>query len=621
MRLTAPGLLPAIVLLAQAAAFDAWHLDDLYTLATERLDPVVSPNAVSSHVHRILGGSNFGANYNYDQALASKCTTASVQKDNSNYWLPQLFWMENNTFIPLEAHTRFYYILIREDDNTPIKPFPPGLRMLVGQPNAKSAAETGLPDNTAVFICQRDHYKPVNQDVKADNFNFPTDCPDGIQTLLKFPPCWDGKNLYKTDGSHMAYTDNSIYGACPVSHPVRLPAIMLEYIFRTDKLRPGVVVKNKLVWANGDTTGYGMHGDFVNGWDVDVLNKALTDTRCVTQGEMTMTDCPVFAAYADDAKAQSCKPARGVVDSYADGVPLKTLPGCNKPWSSGPKPTCSPAIPNPILPRALTGTDGSLIYTGSAYNTTTTSPTVNGWTRKGCIGGPTTTLVDPIQYTDAGLTVQRCAAYCEEWGMSYMGVFSGQYCQCAKAIYSSALVFASSNCDTKCVGNSAQTCGGNGKLELYSKPSSTVVHHSLVSDPQYIGCLRDGVGTRALTTAYVSYSPMTIEWCKTFCVSRGARLAALEFGRACMCGDQWAGGGTPMPQSFCNSPCSGNQYQFCGGPQISISAYNLSLPGTISYAVSSAVSSASKALTAAAVTTTKTTARRSPRDFILPDAE
>ncbi|WVQ83580.1 hypothetical protein IAT38_005721 [Cryptococcus sp. DSM 104549] len=590
-------LLPALVLLTEAVAFDAWHLDNLYTLATERLDPVVNPNGVSSHLHRILGGNNFGANYNSDQALASTCTTAAVQKDNSNYWLPQLFWMENNTFTPIDAGTRFYYVLIRQDDATPIKAFPPGLRMLVGNPNAKTFDEQGLPDNTAVYICQKDHFKTPNHDVKTTNFNFETDCPDGLQVLLKFPPCWDGKNLYKSDGSHMAYTDNSIYGACPVSHPVRLPAIMLEYVYRTHKLRPGVALKGNLVWANGDTTGYGLHGDFVNGWDFDVLTQALTDTRCVTQGEMTMTACPVLGAYADNAKAAACKPARGVLESYTDGVALKALPGCNKPWASGAKPTCSPAVADPSLPSALTGTDGSLVYTGSAYTSNATASatyTANGWKKEGCIGTQTTLLVNPFQYTETALTAEKCGTYCEEWGMPYMALFGGIYCQCAASYSTAANQYADSVCNTKCPGNSSQSCGGNGKTVFYSKTSvSTTVTHPNVTDSQYIGCRRDGSGVHMLNTSYVSYSPMTIDWCKTYCVSQGATLAGLEFGHACMCGNSYAGGGTPMPQSYCNLPCSGNSAQLCGGSQIAVSTFNLSLPGSISYA-----SSSSKAVTA-----------------------
>jgi len=49
--------------------------------------------------------------------------------------------------------------------------------------------------------------------------------------------CWDGKNLDSPDHkSHVAYpaagpqtfTGSSVGGACPATHPVKIPQIMLE---------------------------------------------------------------------------------------------------------------------------------------------------------------------------------------------------------------------------------------------------------------------------------------------------------------------------------------------------------------------------------------------------------
>jgi hypothetical protein len=37
------------------AGVDAWHLDYTWPLVRESLDPIVSPNAVASHMHRVIG--------------------------------------------------------------------------------------------------------------------------------------------------------------------------------------------------------------------------------------------------------------------------------------------------------------------------------------------------------------------------------------------------------------------------------------------------------------------------------------------------------------------------------------------------------------------------------------
>ncbi len=134
--------------------------------------------------------------------------------------------------------------------------------MIAGDPNAKSAATN---PQIVTFTCQ------INSDfsnsIIQDNFNFGRDCPYGMKTELYFPGCWDGINLYKSDSSHMSYPEGSNRdGACPWSHPFRVPSMMLEYTWDTTKAGgAGKSLSGNLAWANGDTTGYGVHGDFVNG--------------------------------------------------------------------------------------------------------------------------------------------------------------------------------------------------------------------------------------------------------------------------------------------------------------------------------------------------------------------
>jgi len=53
------ALLTAIAPLVKADAADHFILTQIATLAIQRMDPIVSPNGVSGHVHQIFGGSNF----------------------------------------------------------------------------------------------------------------------------------------------------------------------------------------------------------------------------------------------------------------------------------------------------------------------------------------------------------------------------------------------------------------------------------------------------------------------------------------------------------------------------------------------------------------------------------
>jgi hypothetical protein len=82
-----------------------------------------------------------------------------------------------------------------------------------------------------------------------------------------FPSCWDGVNLDSSDHkSHVAYP-NQTYdnGPCPASHPVRLMSIFYEVTWNTGLFSNMWYGSGQpFVLAQGDPTGYGLHGDFVS---------------------------------------------------------------------------------------------------------------------------------------------------------------------------------------------------------------------------------------------------------------------------------------------------------------------------------------------------------------------
>lgn len=66
-------------------------------LTKGRMDPIVSPNAISTHVHTIMGGNGFSMNSTGDDLISSSCTNAGVVGDNSNYWFPSLYFKDPHT--------------------------------------------------------------------------------------------------------------------------------------------------------------------------------------------------------------------------------------------------------------------------------------------------------------------------------------------------------------------------------------------------------------------------------------------------------------------------------------------------------------------------------------------
>lgn len=65
----------------------------------------------------------------------------------------------------------------------------------------------------------------------------------------------------------IAYPTDGIHGhRCPAEFPKKLPTIQFETAFDAN-LFPFTPGRTNWVLANGDTTGFGIHGDFMNGWD------------------------------------------------------------------------------------------------------------------------------------------------------------------------------------------------------------------------------------------------------------------------------------------------------------------------------------------------------------------
>ncbi len=124
----------------------------------------------------------------------------------------------------------------------------------------------------------------------------------------------------------MAYPDGIDNGLCPSTHPNHLVSLFYEVYFNVapfNALNDG----GRFVLANGDPTGYGLHGDFINGWDRNVLERAVA--TC-TADSGVIEDCPVFQNegrfYADDDMnaCSATNPLPGDVTPDA----TQFLPGC-----------------------------------------------------------------------------------------------------------------------------------------------------------------------------------------------------------------------------------------------------------------------------------------------------
>ena len=77
-------------------------------------------------------------------------------------------------------------------------------------------------------------------------------------------------------------------------------------------------------------------------------------------------------------------------------------------------------------------------------------------------------------------------------------------------------------------------------------------------------CFKDSSNRVLDATSKVDRSNMTIEKCLEFCLNGGYTFAGVESEDECYCGNN-APSQNPIAYSECNSKCSGDSTQICGG--------------------------------------------------------
>jgi hypothetical protein len=275
--------------------------------------------------------------YKKDMPGESTCTSCQFSDDFSNYWTAVMYFraqngsykrvpqLGNNQFTKANGGLTIYYMqdaIYDPQQKSKVTAFQPGFRMFVGDVNARTLAEAAR-FRYLTYTCL-DTFVTRSPEVIA----FPKrKCKEGIMTTLRFPTCWDGKNLDSPDHmAHMSYPETGTFesgGPCPASHPVRTAQVMYEVVWDTRQFNELEWPKdgsNPFVWSFGDATGYANHADYVFGWKGDALQKVL-DSPC-----HFTSNCSEYGhkmQSIDDMNKCTQKP---VVEEDIDGW-LPALPG------------------------------------------------------------------------------------------------------------------------------------------------------------------------------------------------------------------------------------------------------------------------------------------------------
>jgi hypothetical protein len=231
-------------------------------------DPIVFPHQAGvSHIHEFFGNRTTNADSTLE-SLRLGDTNCDPVADKSAYWVPTLY--QNGQPVAPERVTIYYQGIT---DPAGAVPHPQGLRYVVGNALATSPDE----NPSARWSCVG------HTESSRDFLSCPADSK--LETYLDFPTCWDGERLDSPNHrDHMAFATGD---SCPETHPVVVPR--LEFLITYPVNGDGLSLAGTRDGSNvTNAPGYTFHGDFINAWDQEELERRVRD--CINPSRTCGTD-------------------------------------------------------------------------------------------------------------------------------------------------------------------------------------------------------------------------------------------------------------------------------------------------------------------------------------------
>lgn len=487
------------------------------------------------------------------------------------------------------------YYLNRGPGQDNLTTFPQGFQMVSGNKALRAYNQSGMTWGNDTYpnrpIADAISFACLSEDIGPDTYGMVnvSTCINGLRAQIQFQTCWNGVDLYKSDNSHVAYLSQIDDGVCPPGYPYQFPHIFLETNYAVEQVSNNTD-GGRYVWSQGDTTGYGFHGDFMNGWDPDVLQDAI-DTCMINDADPdgTIDECPILIE-SDSTEAGLNCPAQPLEIVEAVHGMLDKLPGCIV-VTSGPEAAtaadmeCGAGVVQP-----------SIVKTVDSTPLATYTPAVGqyfgnpGYEYLGCgndTAGDTLHTVNALETTADNMTVEYCQSYCTANGYRISGLEYGTECYCDLAVNPTAQLTGNYStrygCMMTCPGNRSEICGGPNYMSIYNNTDPDFVSTTDLSGSveqltytvlpyasNYVGCASEGTGGRALNGTSYASDAMTVEYCAAKCEADNYQYYGLEYASQCFCGNGLASNSTIVDSaasstdSACNSRCAGNYSEICG---------------------------------------------------------
>ncbi|KAK4157645.1 hypothetical protein C8A00DRAFT_11591 [Chaetomidium leptoderma] len=301
--------------------------------------------------------------------------------------------------------------------------------------------------------------------------------------------------------------------------------------------------------------------------------------------ESCMTNCTGFDYWATEY-GRECYCGNSLHSSSTEAPAAD----CNMVCGGDPSEFCGAGNRLELYSTTATRTSSA---TPTPTATLAVKPTVGDYTFVGCQTEATAgRALSGKGYADDAMTLELCATYCS--GFTYFGTEYGRECYCGNSLNAGSVSAPVTECSMVCGGDAAEYCGAGDRLELYRltssssttdpsseattpptsttttttapTPTGTLTRVPTVSPYTHAGCWTEVAAGRALDAkTYASGDAMTLESCAAFCA--GYRYFGTQYAAECYCGNALSALSTEAPAlADCAMPCSGNAFQYCGGP-------------------------------------------------------
>jgi hypothetical protein len=230
-------------------------------------DPIMMPGMTGMSMQHDFFGNPAVDAHSTSKSMVGASSSCSTAADSSAYWTPVLYQDGK----AMEPKSTLLYWRAPAASASSVKTMPAGMTMIAGNEAATSAQSDTIVDWTCT---------PSATDLNPGRSTAPHDCGSGfLRLIITFPNCWDGHSLNGMGQKNVVYQGAD--GACPSSHPVQIPQIVMHVAYPTSTAS-NLTLSIGPTQAGPTVTG---HADFMMGWnqprmDADVAACIDSQTRC-----------------------------------------------------------------------------------------------------------------------------------------------------------------------------------------------------------------------------------------------------------------------------------------------------------------------------------------------------